>query len=297
MSNTFNQSTFNAPSLELSDSSLYSVELMVKNINITELFRKFRKRSIAAVENDNNLNSLRILHFDNSTRKALKSFASKNKPKICQAPAKAAVYCQKMENYDEDDEDDEDNDDEDDMMSMVRDLAKNKKKYRASAASSSEATFTDKHLLPAIQRVLLRGASEDVTYAMIDKPDRHKKKPDIYFFFVEIKRPDTTSKYQPEDDFVKLMKQMKSSLCDQLCFGVANPTSLGLLMKVIVDGIYMPVALKRFSLVEEPHELVHLPAVVEALCFVKDELGTFPVEVQRKRKRPERNAGKERVYL
>ncbi|GAA5803102.1 hypothetical protein HPULCUR_008577 [Helicostylum pulchrum] len=126
---------------------------MVKNINITELFRKFRKRSIAA--------------------------------------------------YDEDDEDDEDNDDEDDMMSMVRDLAKNKKKYRASAASSSEATFTDKHLLPAIQRVLLR----------------------------EIKRPDTTSKYQPEDDFVKLMKQMKSSLCDQLCFGVANPTSLGLLVE------------------------------------------------------------------
>ncbi|KAI8078601.1 hypothetical protein BDF21DRAFT_341170, partial [Thamnidium elegans] len=90
---------------------------------------------------------------------------------------------------------------------------------------SSEATFTDHYLLPAIRRILLKGANEDMIYAMTDKPDRHKKKPDfmigtkvkgkeIYFFFVEIKRPGTTSKYQPEDDFVKPMKQMKSSVCD-----------------------------------------------------------------------------------
>ncbi|KAI9262616.1 hypothetical protein EDC94DRAFT_584607 [Helicostylum pulchrum] len=31
---------------------------------------------------------------------------------------------------------------------------------------------------------------------------------------------------QPEDELVKLMKQMKSFLCDQLCLGVANPISL-----------------------------------------------------------------------
>lgn len=48
------------------------------------------------------------------------------------------------------------------------------------------------------------------------------KKKDLYFFFffIEAKRPDTTSKYQPEDGYTKLLKQMKGSVDDQLCLGV-----------------------------------------------------------------------------
>lgn len=64
----------------------------------------------------------------------------------------------------------------------------------------------------------------------IDKPDQNGKKPDfrigtkvkskeLYFFLVEVKRPGTTSKYQPEDDYVKLMKQMKGSVDEQLRLG------------------------------------------------------------------------------
>ena len=40
-------------------------------------------------------------------------------------------------------------------------------------------------------------------------------------------------------------------------------------MKLLADGIYMPMAFERFSLVEEIHQLVHLPGIVEALFFVK----------------------------
>ncbi|KAG1138949.1 hypothetical protein G6F37_013237 [Rhizopus arrhizus] len=134
----------------------------------------------------------------------------------------------------------------------------------------------------------------------IDKPEKNGKKPDfmfgtkikrreVYFFFVEVKRPEMKSKYQPEDDFTKLMKQMKTSVDDQLCLGSKNPTSLGLLvegfkgtlfqMKLLADGIYMPMVFERFSLVEEIHQLVHLPGIVEALFFVKSELAKFIDEI------------------
>lgn len=53
----------------------------------------------------------------------------------------------------------------------------------------------------------------------------------LYFFFVKVKRPKTSSKYQPEDDYAKIMKLMKESLDEQLCLGVRNPSSLGLLVE------------------------------------------------------------------
>lgn len=57
------------------------------------------------------------------------------------------------------------------------------------------------------------------------------KKKDYYFFFVEIKRPSTQSKYQAEDDYVKLLKEMKGSIDNQLLLGIENPSSLGLLVE------------------------------------------------------------------
>lgn len=146
----------------------------------------------------------------------------------------------------------------------------------------------------------------------IDKPNKDGKKPDfmigtkvkskeLYFFFVEVKRPETTRKYQPEGDYAKLMKQMKGSVDEQLCLGVQNPSSPGLLVEGILsfcmsrpkknmlsntdtligfhctlfqmmlpaDGVYMPMAINRFSLIEQSHHLVHLPSIVEAFYFVK----------------------------
>lgn len=40
-------------------------------------------------------------------------------------------------------------------------------------------------------------------------------------------------------------------------------------MKLLADGIYMPMAFDRFSLVEEDHQLALLPSVVDAFYFVK----------------------------
>ncbi|OBZ82105.1 hypothetical protein A0J61_09845, partial [Choanephora cucurbitarum] len=235
---------------------------------------------------------------------ALKSVVDEKKRKIKLGPAKAMIYCQRaaivsfvyykfvsLTNFtykSEDDEDDEDNEgkdkDEDGAarMAMTKKIVADLKDNHASADDSSEATFMDKHLMPILKKALL---NTEATYAVMDKPTGDGKKPDfmigmevkkhkVYFFFVEVKRPDTSSKYQPEDDFVKLMKLMKASVDEQLNFGVETPTSLGLLiegfkctlfeMTLSFDGVYLPIAFARFSLAEEIHQLVLLPSAIDA---------------------------------
>lgn len=54
------------------------------------------------------------------------------------------------------------------------------------------------------------------------------RKHEVYYFYVEVKRPFQESKYQPESDFTKLMKLMKSSINAQLHYGFSEPFSLGL---------------------------------------------------------------------
>ncbi|KAI8090455.1 hypothetical protein BDF21DRAFT_333601 [Thamnidium elegans] len=325
-------------------------ELLINNVNVTELFKRFRKHSIAEVEKNGHINPLRILslshifplntfdvkkcvtrHFDRQTRKSLKSFASNTKPEIERMSGKAVVYCKNKANKEEEKKEKKN----ETMMVMVKDLVYHTMHFRATAASSSEATFTEKCLLPIVQTVLLRNANEDMVYAMIDKPESNNMKPDfmigakvrtkeVYFFFIEVKRPEATSKYQPEDDYTKLMKEMKCSVDTQLRLGVLNPTSLGVLvegfkctlfqMKLVSDGIYMPVAFDRFSLIEEIHQLVNLPSVVEAFYSVKvliaknnlsnnkitnsiqSELENFMEDISKKRTKEEKVAGEERVY-
>lgn len=61
---------------------------------------------------------------------------------------------------------------------------------------------------------------------MLGLKDRKKE---YYFFYVEIKSPQQKSEYELEDDFVKLMKQMKLSINKQLWRAFPNPCSYGLL--------------------------------------------------------------------
>lgn len=49
------------------------------------------------------------------------------------------------------------------------------------------------------------------------------------FFFIEVKRPQVSSRYQVEDDYTKLLKEMKGSIDDQLRVGKEDPLSHGLL--------------------------------------------------------------------
>ncbi|KAI7900863.1 uncharacterized protein BX663DRAFT_532229 [Cokeromyces recurvatus] len=288
---------------ELSDSYISSAEMkrlkkkitfcvLVENINITEVIKRFRKHSIAVVNKNNDINCLRILSlshifpfnkfdvrkcvtgcFDNNTRKALKSVASGTKPKINHAPTRVVLYCKNRagegnNNNDDNNDNYDDNSEEEGklvMMSMVKDF----------------------YLISAIQRVLLKDVSEDILYAILKKNGKKLdfmigakvKSKEFYFFFVDVKKSETTSKYQPEDDYTKLMKQMKGSVDDQLYYGAKNPTCPGLLiegfkctlfqMKLLSDGIHMSTASERFFLVEKIHQLVHLPSIVEAVYYVK----------------------------
>lgn len=52
------------------------------------------------------------------------------------------------------------------MMSIIKDIVRQKKQYRASIADTYEATFTEKCVISVIRRILLKNASEDLHYAM-----------------------------------------------------------------------------------------------------------------------------------
>ncbi|KAG1054754.1 hypothetical protein G6F43_003254 [Rhizopus delemar] len=68
-------------------------ELLVKGINVTKAFKRFRQQSIGEVDRNNDINCLRILYFDKDTCNALKSLVRGLKPKLERAPTKAVVYC------------------------------------------------------------------------------------------------------------------------------------------------------------------------------------------------------------
>ncbi|KAF1800801.1 hypothetical protein FB192DRAFT_1428943 [Mucor lusitanicus] len=274
----------------------FKKEWIVDSVNLTKELDKFRRRSIVQVEKDRDINSLRILalshvfpvnqfdstrsiapYFDDATRTALKSAANHLKPTVKLGPAKALLYCQREANLansifksvGEDEQDNEDDEDDEDAakMAIIKDVSMQLKQNRASIVQSSEVTFAEKYLMPIIRRVLLENTKQEMIYAMIDKPIKSGKKPDFMI----------GTEYQPEDDFAKLMKLLKRSIDDQLQLGVETPTSLGLLVEgfkctlfqMRLVGVYMPIAFSRFSLVEEQHQMVLLPSVIDAFCFIK----------------------------
>lgn len=54
------------------------------------------------------------------------------------------------------------------------------------------------------------------------------RKRELYFFYVELKRPERQSIYQKEDDFCKLLKQIKVPVDKQVKLKLASPASCGL---------------------------------------------------------------------
>lgn len=60
---------------------------------------------------------------------------------------------------------------------------------------------------------------------MLSITDRKRK----LYFYVELKRPECQSIYQKEDDFCKLLKQMKVPVDKQVKLKLVNPASCGLL--------------------------------------------------------------------
>ncbi|KAL9559132.1 hypothetical protein PS6_000936 [Mucor atramentarius] len=221
-------------------------ELLVNKVDIMKAFKKFRNKSIEEAEKGSELNSLRILHLKSEEKSAVEDLAKELEPKLPRAPAQAILYCKDLIDGVEVEGGEEE--EEQDMMKTIKYLSRAIISNKAKISCSSEASFSEKYIMPAIRRVILDKSSDSIIYAIIvltnsiDKADKYKKKPDImigtefkkkdyYFFFVEIKRPSTQSKYQAEDDYVKLLKEMKGSIDNQLLLGIENPSSLGLLVE------------------------------------------------------------------
>ncbi|KAG1172066.1 hypothetical protein G6F36_011639 [Rhizopus arrhizus] len=164
----------------------------------------------------------------------------------------------------------------------------------------SEDMFFDRYLKPLIREAVLKSCSKDFICSGSDASDPNvpsKKKADfmlgykghkreISLFYVELKRPNKFSKYQVEDDFVKLCKHMKYSIDNQAAIGIEAPVALGLwcegfvcsLMKMtlVEEGIYVPVVLRKFRLPESESELISLSRAMECLNFVLEEVKSFP---------------------
>lgn len=51
-------------------------------------------------------------------------------------------------------------------MNMVKYLVRHQSQSHARVPDASEASFTEKYLMPVIRRVLLQSASKDIIYAM-----------------------------------------------------------------------------------------------------------------------------------
>ncbi|CAO3633203.1 unnamed protein product [Mucor hiemalis] len=150
-------------------------------------------------------------------------------------------------------------------------------------SASSESSFMEKYLMPFIRTVFLYKAPENMIYSLSDGAQiTSTKKPDImigmklptsfstirehYLFFVEVKKPNPTSKYQAEDDYTKVLKHMKVSIDHQINIGIERPKSFGVLCEVCVGG---------FSLVENSFCLMNVVLSVEILSVARNYMNSF----------------------
>lgn len=313
---------------------LSTQQLLINGIDITRALKKFRQLSIKEAEKGAELNSLKILslshifpinniHSDNCitrylpTEEAalLKTLGKQLEPIIPRSPADAILYCKDVVDGVVVEDDNEEIENEESMVKTVKELSKSTMSSNISA-NSPQASFSKTYVMPFIKKVILDGSRDNVVYDWIEKPKNDKKKPDImigaeqkkkshYFFFVEIKKPSIYSNHQIEDSSIKLMREMKGSIDNQLKLGIKNPSSLGLLVEgfhctlfrttLLVDGVYAPIALKNISLVKDVYDLINLPAVVEAMSFVKVELEKFIEEITMHRSRGDREKMKKRI--
>ncbi|KAI7890172.1 uncharacterized protein EV154DRAFT_388869, partial [Mucor mucedo] len=107
--------------------------------------------------------------------------------------------------------------------------------------------------------------------------------------------PGKVSKYQVEDDFVKLNTHLKHSIDKQASLGVENPVALGLLcegfvcslikMALVEKGVYLPITIRKFRVPELQSDLLFLPKTMECLHFVLKEIRGFPEKYGNRKKK------------
>ncbi|KAG1176428.1 hypothetical protein G6F36_010956 [Rhizopus arrhizus] len=249
--------------------------LIMDSVNVSSILDRFRRKSILAAENNKNINRMRVLSLsfvfpvDKSDKnKCISSYLDeeigivllKEAYKGIQLPkvsGDAVLYCKALI------------DDEDAQLSFT--ISSDLDDIVVKIAQS----FTAGSAMP-------NNKSEASFIMKIDVAEKNqKKKPDfklgimdrkreVYFFYIEIKRPEKESKYQEEDDFVKLMKEMKFSVDRQISLGMKNPLSFGLLCegKCQFNHTYS------------------INTIVEAFGAVKEEFASFEESAIYYRQRP-----------
>ncbi|CAO0790389.1 unnamed protein product [Mucor circinelloides] len=141
--------------------------------------------------------------------------------------------------------------------------------FGANIHEKSEANFMNHYLMPFLYSIILEETDESIVYSMVDGSDAKKrKKPDfmlgikdkkreLYYFYVEVKRP-------------------------KLKLGMKEPKSFGLLcegfscslykMTILEEGIYASSCLRRFQLVENLSMILNVVPATEVFIFLKEEL-------------------------
>ncbi|CAO3692094.1 unnamed protein product [Rhizopus stolonifer] len=230
-------------------------QLLIQEINVTEYLLKYRQRNIKLATLNNNLSDLKQLSLSyvfpaskfDEEKCAFKHLQEEERQKILdnlyagliinRATSNAVLYCKDVADAKEDASLEATSE----MEITIKSCCNRFIRSSFNIVINSEAAFIKKHLQPFIDVVFLENDIKNLIYNCTDAPIDDGRKPDIafgisykgkgrFFFFVEVKRPGQFSIYQDEDDYVKLLKQMKTSVDAQIDLGVRNPTSLGLLI-------------------------------------------------------------------
>ncbi|KAI8351151.1 hypothetical protein BD560DRAFT_409369 [Blakeslea trispora] len=273
-------------------------KLMLGDFDVNAFLCRYRKRNIKLAKKTNDLSDMKILSLSHlfpldkfdEEKCITKCFDEKARASTIVALFKGIHYIRVEK-----------------KMKACCNILKEKKKL--AVQKNSETSFMMKYLLPYLEEIFMVNPNKYSIFATVDGvedhgfiPDwklgfaKHKKKA-LFCFFVEVKRPGESSRYQKETDYVKLLKEMKSSIDKQINMGLASLFSFGLLvegfrctlymMRIEEEGVYMPKTIKRFSLLQDIEDAVNVPAMVEGLMFVKEYLAKLePMYNNYDRKKP-----------
>lgn len=227
------------------------------NIDVTS-YQAYRKRNIKIAEEVNDLSDMKLLSLshifpanrldeDKCFTKLMNDENSRNSIhdelykdiKMPRASVEAIIHCK-------DTSDREQNDFKPAciMDEKIKAICSILKDNNYAIQSHSETSFMQKYLLPYLTEIFLKDRQKNIITATVDGAEENGLIPDwklgykvqrrqLFTFFAEVKRPNTSSKYQAESDYVKILKEMKGSIDLQIHLGVANPASFGLLVEAI----------------------------------------------------------------
>ncbi|CEG81125.1 hypothetical protein RMATCC62417_15360 [Rhizopus microsporus] len=148
-------------------------ELIIDGVNTTQALMTCRSKNIKLAEKENSLNSMRVIklksnrsissYVNSDVAAIIKVLGSGTNIDFLKAPDAAARYCKTIA----DEEDDKDVPrDKNDMPVIIKDLSAQILNDRAMISETSEASFTNKFLMPAITRTFLSGTGSGVIYAI-----------------------------------------------------------------------------------------------------------------------------------